>query len=114
MLRPPYTPVFDGDYYGKVNNCRGGATLEAVLLAYPNIERLLCGHVHRFMQMRFGGTILVTAPSTTTAIALRLAPNAKPASYVEPSAFLLHYWRGGSLITHYVPIGTFPGPMPFF
>ena len=20
MLRPPYTPVFDGDYYGKVNN----------------------------------------------------------------------------------------------
>ncbi len=67
------------------------------------------------MQARFGGTMLIGAPSTTTAIALRLAPDAEPASYVEPPALLLHRWTPGSgLLTHFVPIGCFPGPLPFF
>lgn len=66
------------------------------------------------MQLRFGGTALCTAPSTTTAIALQLRPDAAPASYVEPPAFLLHHWHPVSgLITHHCPIGTFPGPYPF-
>ncbi|KQT63961.1 MULTISPECIES: phosphodiesterase [unclassified Aureimonas] len=111
-----HQPPFEGgiaciDAY----NCRDGVRLAAVLLAHPQVERVLCGHVHRFMLARFAGTVLVTAPSTTTAIALRLAPDAEPASYVEPPAFLLHLWReGAGLVTHYVPIGRFPGPMPFF
>lgn len=96
-------------------HCRGAERLARVLSAYPNVERLLCGHVHRFMLARFAGTILVTAPSTTTAIALRLAPDAEPASFVEPPALLLHHVRDGAgLVTHHVPIGAFPGPMPFF
>jgi Icc protein len=58
--------------------------------------------------------MLCTAPSTTTAIALRLSPDAKPASYVEPPAMLLHDWRPDTgLITHFVPIGSFRGPLPF-
>ena len=66
------------------------------------------------MQLCFGGTILCTAPSTTTAIALRLRPEAKPASHIEPPAMLLHHWRKGTgLITHVVQIGSFPGPFPF-
>jgi hypothetical protein len=59
--------------------------------------------------------MLVTAPSTTTAIALRLAENAEPASFVEPPAMLLHHWRPQhGLITHLVPIGSFRGPLNFF
>lgn len=96
-------------------NCWEGARLAAVLSAHPQVERLLCGHVHRFMLARFAGTMLVTAPSTTTAIALRLAPDADPASYVEPPGLLLHQWReGAGLVTHFVPIGDFRGPFPFF
>jgi len=31
-----------------------------------------------------------------------------------PPAFLLHRWKEGTgLVTHFVPIGTFPGPYPF-
>jgi hypothetical protein len=67
------------------------------------------------MQLRLGGTVLITAPSTTTAIALRLDDNAKPASFVEPPAMLLHHWQPQSgLITHFVPIGSFQGPLAFF
>jgi hypothetical protein len=59
--------------------------------------------------------MLVTAPSTTTAIALRLHDNAEPASFVEPPAMLLHHWRGErGLVTHLVPIGSFQGPLDFF
>jgi hypothetical protein len=61
------------------------------------------------MQLRFGGTLLCTAPSTTTAIALDLRRDARPQSNVEPPGFLLRHWR----LTHRLPVGTFPGPYPF-
>lgn len=95
--------------------CRRGERLAAIVARYPAVERILCGHVHRFMQLRFGGTMLVTAPSTTTAIALRLEADAPPASFVEPPALLLHHWRAETgLVTHWVPVGSFRGPLPFF
>lgn len=95
--------------------CRRGARIAAIVSRYPAVERILCGHIYRFMQLRFGGTMLVTAPSTTTAIALRLQDDAEPASFVEPPAMLLHHWRPqAGLITHLVPIGSFRGPLPFF
>ncbi|MDF2813672.1 MAG: metallophosphoesterase [Microvirga sp.] len=113
MMHQP--PILSGIPYIDEYNCRGGERLATVLARHKQVERLLCGHVHRFMQARFGGTMLIGAPSTTTAIALRLAPDAEPASYVEPPALLLHRWMPGSgLLTHFVPIGCFPGPLPFF
>jgi hypothetical protein len=78
------------------------------------VERLLCGHVHRFMLRRFGGTIACTAPSTTSAIALAFDQEAQAASHAEPPAFLLHHWRPGvGLVSHLIPIGRFLGPYDF-
>jgi 3',5'-cyclic AMP phosphodiesterase CpdA len=110
-----HQPPFDtGIPYMDPYSCREGQRLATVVARHPQVERILCGHVHRVMQMRFGGTTLCTAPSTTTAIALQLRPDARPASHIEPPAMLLHHWReGAGLITHVVPIGTFPGPYPF-
>jgi len=111
-----HQPPFDsGIPYIDAYKCRRGARLAEILMQYRNVERVLCGHIHRFMQMRFGGTLLVTAPSTTTAIALRLGANAEPASHIEPPALLLHHWKPDTgLITHWVPVGSFPGPFPFY
>ena len=112
MHQPPFA---SGIHYIDEYNCRNGERLAAILARHANVERVLCGHIHRFMQLRFGGTMLLTAPSTATAIALRLRPDAEPASYVEPPAMLLHQWRPGTgLVTHFVPIGRFPGPFDFF
>lgn len=111
MHQPPFEsgiPYID-EYF-----CRNGERLAQVISRHPAVERIVCGHVHRFMQLRFAGTLLCTAPSTTTAIALRLTPDAEPASYIEPPALLLHRWTPETgLVTHYVPIGSFPGPLPF-
>jgi hypothetical protein len=110
-----HQPPFDtGVPYLDLYSCREGARLAAVVARHRQVERIVCGHVHRFMMLRFGGTLLCTAPSTTTAIALRLRPDAPPASHLEPPAFLLHHWRAETgLVTHFLPVGVFPGPYPF-
>lgn len=112
MHQPPFeTGIGFIDTY----RCFGSRRLEALVARYPVIERVLCGHVHRHIVRRFGGTLLMTAPSTTTAIALRLGAGDEPASYVEPPAMLLHHWRpDGGLVTHHVPIDVGTGPLPFF
>ena len=111
MHQPPFTC---GVPYLDRYCCRGGHRLATVIARYPAVERIVCGHVHRQMQLRFAGTLLCTAPSTTTAIALRPLPAAEPASFIEPPGFLLHHWNADTgLLTHSIPIGSFPGPFPF-
>lgn len=95
--------------------CFGGERLAALVSRYRAVEAVLCGHVHRLMQVRFAGTVALTAPSTASAIALRLEPGAAPVSLLEPPGFLLHHWREGQgLVTHLVPIGNFGPEMAFF
>ena len=111
MHQPPFEI---GVSYLDAYLCRGGERLAALLGCHPQVERVLCGHVHRHMTIRFGGALLCTAPSTTTAIALGLRASAKPQSHVEPPGFLLHHWRPETgLLTHWMPVGAFPGPYPF-
>jgi len=112
MLHQP--PVETGIGFIDAYRCRNGQRLAAVIARYPAVERVLCGHVHRHISLRFGGSLLLTAPSTTTSIALRLAPHAEPASFVEPAALLLHHWRPRGMVTHHVPIEPGTGPLPFF
>ena len=111
MHQPPFAshiPYIDAYW------CRKSWRLAEVTKRYPAVTRIVCGHVHRFMVTQFGGTTLCTAPSTATAIALQIRPDAEPCSFAEPPAFLLHHWtEEGGLVTHYVPIGIFPGPFPF-
>ncbi|MGE0716633.1 MAG: phosphodiesterase [Alphaproteobacteria bacterium] len=111
MHHPPFAC---GIPYMDAYMCREGERMAAVVARHPQVERVLCGHVHRLMQLRWGGTLLTTAPSTATQIALALRPDAPPASWLEPPGFLLHHWREGTgLVTHLCPIGDFAGPFPF-
>ncbi len=82
--------------------------------APPNVEIVVCGHVHRSMVRRWAGTVIVTCPSTATEIDLRLAASAEPSSHGGPRGYLLHLWdeREG-MTTHANQIGDFAGPYPF-
>lgn len=80
----------------------------------PQVERLLCGHLHRPIQARFAGTIACTAPSTAHQITLDLAPAAPETFKLEPPAYYLHAWRTGEpLVTHTVYVDDYAGPYPF-
>jgi Icc protein len=111
MMHQP--PIHCGVPYLDKYRCMDGHRLEGLLSRYPAVERVLCGHVHRQMHRRFGGTLLSIAPSTATTIALRPYDGAEPACFIEPAGFLLHQWRDDGLLTHSVTIGSFPGPLPF-
>lgn len=88
--------------------------LERIIRAAPNVERVLCGHVHRTMVRRWAGSLMCTCPSTTTEIDLKLAPDAPPSSHVGPRGLMLHAWDGASgMLTHVVNLGDSDGPFGF-
>lgn len=107
-------PFASGMAFVDAYRCFGEDLLAEVITGHPQVIRLLAGHVHRFTLTSFAGRPALTAPATATSIALRLAPNAEPASFTEPPAMLLHLWRDGQLTTHLQPVGDFPGPYDFF
>lgn len=111
MHHPPF-PSFIGhmDAMGLDNP----AALAAVISRHPQVQAVLCGHLHRSIQTRFAGTIAMTCPSTAHQIALDLAPGAPDRYIMEPPGFMLHAWSpGAGLVSHVVPIGNFDGPYSF-
>lgn len=89
--------------------------LEAIVSRHPQIERILCGHLHRPIHVRFGGTIASTCPSPAHQVALDLDPAARSQFVFEPPAYQLHLWEEGTgLISHTAFIGDFEGPYPFY
>ena len=112
MLHQP--PFATGIGFADEYRCYGEDLLADTLLRHPQVIRVLAGHVHRFTLTEFAGRPALTAPATSTSLALRLEPDAAPASYTEPSGMLLHLWQGGRLVSHLQAVGGYPGPHPFF
>jgi len=87
------------------------AAFAEIIRGQPQVERILCGHLHRPIETRFAGTVAGTAPSTAHQIVLDLRPEARLSFAFEPPGYQLHYWReGAGLVTHTAPIGDWPGP----
>jgi Icc protein len=110
MHHPPFAT---GVEYMDRAGFTGAAALEAIVRANPQIERVLCGHLHRPIQRRWAGTVAAVAPSTAFQMPLELAGDA-PGIVMEPAAGYLHLWRPETgLITHILPLADHPGPFPF-
>ena len=111
MHHPPFpTLIGHMDQIG----LEGSDALARVIERHPQVERVLCGHLHRPIQFRFAGTIASTCPSPAHQVALDLAADAASAFRMEPPAFQLHAWRKGvGVVSHTAYIGDFAGPYPF-
>jgi 3',5'-cyclic-AMP phosphodiesterase len=112
MHHPPFdTGLADMDRI----NCRNGTAMAAVVSRFANVERVLCGHHHRPVIVRWAGTIGSVAPSTAHQVTLDLIPDNSPASFMmEPPGLQLHLWSPAvGLASHILPIGTYEGPFPF-
>lgn len=85
-----------------------GGDLEAeVLRRHDHVELVSCGHVHRLVQRRFGGTIAATWPSTAVSLDLGVLDDTVRYS-TEPTAFVVHEWEPGTgLRSHLQPVGSF-------
>jgi 3',5'-cyclic AMP phosphodiesterase CpdA len=93
---------------------KGADLLASVVSKHSNIERIVCGHLHRAIQARFAGTIASVCPSTAHQVVLDIRKNGPPAFSFEPPGFQLHLWRdGGPLVTHTQATGEYGGPHAF-
>jgi len=110
MHHPPFvTGIGHMDRVGLDNS----DALEAVVRRHPQVERVLCGHLHRSIQARFGGTVASTCPSTAHQVALDLGQPSPDNFVMEPPGYQLHFWNGKQLVTHTAVLGEFAGPYPF-
>ncbi len=111
MHHPPFATGIGG--MDTMGLRQGAAALDALLWRHPQVERLICGHLHRSIQCRFGGTLAMTAPSTAHQISLDLRPRAPLGWRFEPPGFALHVLLGRGLVTHLVASGEH-GPIHLY
>ena len=109
LVFQPHTPFLTGiawmDQVGLT-----GAPLEAeVLSLHPQVQSVVCGHVHRVIQSSLGGTPVSTWPSTGAQVALAL--DGTPHGYVdEPPVVALHHWRASTGLVSHVSYVNSPEP----
>jgi 3',5'-cyclic AMP phosphodiesterase CpdA len=94
----------------------GTGALAAVIRRHPQVERLVCGHLHRSIVRRFAGTVACTSPATAHQLALDLGEVPRLATVMEPPACLLHLWlgEGEGLVSHVSVIGDRHPPFTIF
>lgn len=110
MHHPPFvTGIGHMDRIG----LSGVDALAEVIAAHPQVERIIAGHLHRPITVRFGRTVAGTCPSPAHQVALDIDPDAADRFTMEPPGFQLHWWSGLQLVTHTAVIGDFAGPHPF-
>ncbi|MBM3646569.1 MAG: phosphodiesterase [Alphaproteobacteria bacterium] len=112
MHHPPFDCGIDAFDGMRIN--RGGERLAEIVGRRRHVERVLCGHVHRSIQMRWAGTVASIAPSTAHQATLDLRSGAPLSLRMEPPGVALHLWKPASgLVTHLSYVGPFSGPEPF-
>lgn len=93
---------------------QGREAFAEIIAPYRNIERILCGHLHRTIMCRVGGAIASTCPGTAHQIELTLDDAAQDLNFnFEPPGYQLHWQGPQGLVTHHALIGDFPGPYSF-
>lgn len=113
MHHPPFNTLIG--HMDIIGLLEGAKELEALLKQYSNVERVICGHLHRAIETRFGGTIASTCPAPAHQVCLDLSPEAESAWCLEPPAMQIHAWdhQAQRLVTHLSYIGQYEGPYPF-
>ncbi len=98
MHHPPFrTGIERMDEMG----LEGSEGMAEVVRRHPQVERILCGHLHRPIVKRFGNTVASTCPSTAHQVVLDLRREGRLAIVDEPPACQLHLWNEGlGLVSH--------------
>ena len=110
MHHPPFaTGIAHMDSVGLANPGEFAKIIER----NPQVERIVCGHVHRAIQTKFAGTLALTCPSAAHQIDFDIAADAPAAFIMEPAGLMLHLWNGKSLATHTLYTGHYDGPYAY-
>ena len=78
--------------------------LGAVIERHAHVERIICGHVHRAVAVRWRGTVVTTAPSGIRQFGPAFRPDAPFVLSDEAPGMAVHVWVAGALVTHVIAI----------
>ena len=111
MHHPPFlTGITSMDRNGDGMGLTGADRLGAIVARHGQVERIVSGHVHRPISVRWHGTAASIAPATAHQIALDLGEG-RTATVMEPPAVDLHVWlEGQGVVSHRSYIGDYPRP----
>lgn len=111
LIMVHHPPVNGGIAVMDAMKLRDAKALGDLVRRHPNIERVICGHMHRSMHARWCGTVVSTASAAVEQIHLELRPDAPLGTIAEPPGVQLHYDDPtDGLVTHVLPVGEFAGP----
>ncbi|MCP3989593.1 MAG: phosphodiesterase [Actinomycetia bacterium] len=108
LHHPPFVSglaAMDGTMLGRAD------AFAEVVAANPNVNRILCGHLHRQVIATVGGVTTSSCLSTVHHVGLNLTPNAPIELICDPAGYQLHTFDGSSWVTHQRFIDT--GEAPF-
>lgn len=112
-----HPPFNTGIMYTDAMRLRNADALAAVLKRHPRVLLVAAGHVHRAAQTVFAGIAASICPVGEQAVTLEFEPRWPEVFRIEPPAFHLHAWLPGesfgSVVTHVIPVGEFPGPYSY-
>lgn len=117
-----HPPFIAGIWHMDRQNLLNADLLAPIVKRHPRVQLVATGHVHRATLTMFAGRPATICPAPNHAVDLDLGHLREPSFKVEPPAFHLHAWFPGEsadapfgrVVTHWVPIGEFDGPHPFF
>jgi Icc protein len=88
--------------------------LEEIISRHAQIEWIACGHLHRPIHARFGGTVASCAPSPVFQMTMDISKDGPRGWRREPPVIQVYYWQPDkSIVTHYSVIGDFGPVTPF-
>lgn len=89
-------------------NCGGGDRMAEIVARHHNVEGIVCGHLHRATNVRFGGTVAVSVPAVAPELALILSSPARPDYIPSPPQLGLHLLGAAGMVTHIVAVPDNP------
>ncbi|MFQ5401602.1 MAG: phosphodiesterase [Anaerolineae bacterium] len=87
--------------------CRNGDAFGEIVARHPQIQAVICGHVHRDVVANWQGTIAIITTSATFSNGLILHEVDDVDPLFEPPACRLFLWQDGVLRSHISFIGQF-------
>lgn len=113
LHHPPFDSLIG--HMDKQGLLEGRDAFEELVAQYPNVVRVIAGHVHRDIQTSFAGTIASTISSPAHSVYLDLNEDAPSQWSLEPSTYqLLALTNSHRLLGHIASGEAFDGAYPFY
>ncbi|MBA4503260.1 phosphodiesterase [Marinobacterium marinum] len=116
LLFMHHPPVAVGLDHMDVQRLNGSERLAEVLQEHPQVEVILCGHLHRPVEFVWCGRPVYVGSAHNHAVTLDLTPAAASSFTLEPAMIRLLYLhpQSGMILSHQSHVEACDGPHPFF